>query len=86
MILATLPIAILLLLLPGYAWLLLSGLIKRIGGLGSIAFSFIFSICLLSLSSAVLSLLTRNYLFYNCGSHHSANYLGYCLLPTARVR
>jgi len=64
MILATLPIAILLLLLPGYAWLLLSGLIKRIGGLGSIAFSFIFSICLLSLSSAVLSLLTRNYLFY----------------------
>lgn len=54
----------LVLLLPGFAWLLLSGLLKRLNTFGAIAFSFTLSICLLSLTSAFLSLLTSSYLVY----------------------
>jgi hypothetical protein len=61
---AALPVAILMFLLPGYAWMLLSGLTKRLGVLGSITFSFILSVCLVSSTSAFLSLLTSSYLVY----------------------
>jgi hypothetical protein len=50
-------------LLPGYAWLLIMGLSKRFGALESIVLSFILSSCILSLASAGISLLTRDYLF-----------------------
>jgi hypothetical protein len=59
-----LPLAVLVFLVPGFTWLLLSGLVKRLNILGTIAFSFILSICLLSLTSALLSLLTSKYLLY----------------------
>jgi hypothetical protein len=58
------PLAVLVFLLPGFAWVLLSGLIKRLNVLGAIAFSFMLSICLLSVISASLSLLTSTYLVY----------------------
>lgn len=59
-----LPLAVLVFLLPGSAWLLLSGLLRRLNVLGAIAVSFLLSICLLSLASAFLSLITSNYLVY----------------------
>jgi hypothetical protein len=61
---AMLPLAILVFLLPGYAWLVVLGLVRRLNVLGSVAFSFILSVCLLSLTSAFLSLLTPRYLVY----------------------
>jgi hypothetical protein len=59
-----LPLAALVFLLPGFAWLLLSGLTKRLNALAALVFSFILSICFLSVSSASLSLLTSEYLVY----------------------
>jgi len=55
---------VLVFLLPGFAWILLSGLLKRLNLFGTIAFSFTLSICLLSLTSAFLSLVTSSYLVY----------------------
>jgi hypothetical protein len=49
-------------LLPGYAWLMISGLSRRFNLLERIVLSFILSACFLSLLTAGLSLLTRNYL------------------------
>ena len=58
------PLAILVFLLPGFAWLLVSGLLKRLNVLGAIAISFILSLCVVSVTSALLSLLTSKYLLY----------------------
>lgn len=58
------PLAILVLLLPGFAWLLVSGLLKRLDLVGAIAMSFILSLCVVSVTSALLSLLTSKYLLY----------------------
>jgi hypothetical protein len=50
--------------LPGYAWILLTGIAKRLTLLGRMAFSFLLSLCLLSLLTAGLSALTTSYLLY----------------------
>ena len=58
------PLAVVVFLLPGFAWLLLSGLLKRVDVFCAVAVSFIFSVCALSVTSALLSLLTSKYLLY----------------------
>ena len=50
--------------LPGYAWILITGIARRLTILGRLAFSFLLSICLLSLTTAALTALTTNYLLY----------------------
>jgi hypothetical protein len=50
--------------LPGYAWILITGIAKRLTILGRLAFSFLLSLCLLSLLTAGLSALTTSYLLY----------------------
>jgi hypothetical protein len=62
--LVALPLVVLAFLLPGFAWLLLSGLTKRLNAPAALVFSFILSICFLSVASASLSLLTSEYLVY----------------------
>jgi hypothetical protein len=62
---ATIPLTIFVFIIPGYAWLFLSGLTRRLDILGSAALSFVLSICFLSLASAGLSLVTSHYLFYS---------------------
>ncbi len=59
-----LPLAVVVFLLPGFTWVLLSGLLKRLNMFGTVAFSFMLSVCLLSVTSAFLSLLTSRYLIY----------------------
>jgi hypothetical protein len=61
-------VAVLVFLLPGFAWLLVSGLFRRLNILSALAFSFILSICLLSVTSASLSFLTSAYLRYTIGA------------------
>jgi hypothetical protein len=48
--------------LPGYAWVLITGIAKRLTLLGRLAFSFLLSLCLLSLLTAGLTTLTTSYL------------------------
>ena len=50
--------------LPGYAWILVAGIAKRLTPFGKVAFSFLLSLCLLSLLTAGLSVLTTSYLLY----------------------
>lgn len=49
---------------PGYAWILVSGIAKRLSLVGKVACSFLLSFCFLSLLTAGLSILTTNYLPY----------------------
>jgi hypothetical protein len=51
--------------IPGYAWILITGVAERLSLLGKISFSFLFSICFLSLLTEALSLVTGNYLSYS---------------------
>jgi hypothetical protein len=53
------------LLLPGYAWILISGLSTRFDSLEKLSLSFILSVSFTALFTAALSLLTPNYLFYS---------------------
>ena len=50
--------------LPGYAWILSTGNAKRLTLFGRLAFSFLLSLCLLSLLTVGLSALTTSYLLY----------------------
>ncbi|GEM_PF-778239 len=50
-------------LLPGYAWILASGLHKRISSLEKVVLSFVLSICFLSLVTAAMTFVTVHYLF-----------------------
>jgi hypothetical protein len=49
---------------PGYAWILLTGISKRVSLFGKAAFSFVLSLCFLGLSTASLSIVTSDYLLY----------------------
>ena len=55
------------LFLPGYAWILFSGLNRRFGIAERLAISFIISISFTSLFTAGLSLVTSHYLSYSVG-------------------
>jgi hypothetical protein len=59
----TIFLAVLPLLLPGYAWILVSGLHKRISTLEKVVLSFLLGICFSSLVAAALTFLTTDYLF-----------------------
>ena len=50
------------LLLPGFAWILASGLHKQISMLEKVVLSFVLSICLSSLLAAALTFVTAEYL------------------------
>ena len=56
-------VAVLEFLLPGYAWILTSGLHKQLSTLEQAVLSFVLSTCLASLLAAALTFLTPNYLF-----------------------
>ncbi|MGA2460011.1 MAG: hypothetical protein ABSF82_01120 [Candidatus Bathyarchaeia archaeon] len=49
---------------PGFAWILITGIGKRLSLFGQAAFSFLFSICFLSFLTAGFSVLTADYLLY----------------------
>jgi hypothetical protein len=49
---------------PGYAWILICGVAKRLSLFGKAAFSFLLSICMVSLLTAGLSVVTTDYLLY----------------------
>jgi len=49
---------------PGFAWILITGVGKRLSLFGQAAFSFLFSICFLSFLTAGFSVLTADYLLY----------------------
>ncbi len=49
---------------PGIAWILVTGIAKRLSLFGQAAFSFLFSICFLSFLTAGFSGLTADYLRY----------------------
>jgi hypothetical protein len=53
------------LLLPGFVWILISGLSKRLGALEKISLSFILSVSFTALLTAALSFLTSSYLLYS---------------------
>ena len=55
------------LFLPGYAWILFSGLDRRLGIAERLALSFIISVSFTSLFTAGLSLMTSHYLSYSVG-------------------
>jgi hypothetical protein len=59
----TLFLAAVELFLPGYAWILISGLHDRLRSYERVAISFVLSVCFSSLLSAALSVVTSNYLF-----------------------
>jgi hypothetical protein len=58
----TLFLVVLELLLPGYAWILASGLHKELSTLEKVLLSFVLSICFSSLVAAALAFLTPSYL------------------------
>jgi hypothetical protein len=49
---------------PGFAWILATGIGKRLSLFGQAAFSFLFSICFLSFLTAGFSFLTADFLLY----------------------
>ncbi len=51
--------------LPGYSWILISGLSRRMGHAERATLSFVISLALLSLLTAGLSLVTRQYLLFS---------------------
>jgi hypothetical protein len=55
-------------LLPGYAWLLVSGLHKRMSRLEGVILSFVLSLCFSSLLAAALTLAIPDYLFVTATS------------------
>ena len=52
-------------LLPGYAWVLISGLSRRMNAAEQATLAFVISIALLSLLTAGLSLVTHQYLLFS---------------------
>src|SRR5208283_1322359 len=62
MISLTLFLIVLQLLLPGYAWILASGLHKQISTMEKVVLSFVLSFCFSSLLAAALTFLAANYL------------------------
>jgi len=64
-ILVNIPIALVVFFLPGYAWLFAWGLTQSLGRFGSVALSFVLSICFVSLMAAALSFVTTQYLEYS---------------------
>lgn len=59
----TVFLAVLDFLLPGYAWIIASGLYKRLLSLEKVMLSFVLSICFSSIVTAALAFLTVDYLF-----------------------
>ncbi len=62
MTILTVFLAALELLLPGYAWLLVSGIHKRMSKLEQVVLSFVLSVCFSSLLAAALTFVTSDYL------------------------
>ena len=63
--LPTLFLAVVELFLPGYAWLLISGLHGLLRAYERVAISFVLSVCFSSLLTAAVTLVTSNYLFFS---------------------
>jgi hypothetical protein len=61
-------LAVLEFLLPGYAWLLVSGLHKRMSRLEMVLLSFVLSLCFSSLLAAALTFVTADYLLVTATS------------------
>lgn len=61
--LPTLFLGVVGLFLPGYAWVLISGLHNRLRSIETVAISFVLSVCFSSLLTAALTVVTPNYLF-----------------------
>jgi hypothetical protein len=63
MVTLTALLAVLVMLVPGYAWVLVSGLHRLLSALEKVVLSFVLSLCFSSLLTAALTFVTADYLF-----------------------